>query len=130
MVGAQGAAPDEIPLAADAPDLSRVKRVLVTKLRHHGVEIIHPEIDHPFLLGTSEVIAVIRERSESGGACFLSPGLLAVIRRHQIDAEMVLVPLAQRRWILGPKEESANSSHTLHTIPRLTDATFSSEADC
>ena len=50
------------------------KRWRVLLERHD--EIVHAEVNHPLLIGTAKVIAVVRERSENRGACFLTPRLL------------------------------------------------------
>ena len=33
-----------------------------------------------------------------------------------IDSQLLLIPLAQDRWILGAEEQATNSSHMLHIV--------------
>ena len=86
------------------------------KLRHHGVAIADPKIDHPVLLRIPEVVAVVRKRSKDGWSRFLLPGLLVVIGRHEIDAEIFLVPISQCCWIFRTEEQPPYSNDRLHTF--------------
>jgi len=91
-----------------------------SKLLHHRLEVANAKIDHPLLLRPTEIICVVRKRGKDRRAGLLRPGLLAVISRHQADAEMLLVPLSHRRRILCAEEQATNSSYTLHANLRLT----------
>ena len=85
-----------------------------TKLRCHGREIAHAEIDHPILLRMAKIIAVCREWSKDRRACLLRPRLLAVIRRRQRNAQMIPVPFGEERWILRAEEQAPDSSNVFH----------------
>src|SRR5207247_764540 len=87
-----------------------------TKLLDHGIEIPNAKLNHPVLIGIAEVVAVVRKGSEDRRSCFLRPGLLIVISRHEIDAKLFLIPLAQRGWIFCAKEQASNSSNVLHRL--------------
>src|SRR5688572_2034273 len=91
---------DRYPSRAELPD--------------HPIQVAHAEIDHPLLRGVAEIVAVSRERGENGRAGLLRPWLLAVIRRNEIDAKVVLVPLRHRLWILRAKKQTANSCYSMH----------------
>ncbi len=64
------------------------------KLRHDGIKISNPKIDHPLLIGPAEVIGVVGKWSKDRRPGFLLPRLLAVVTRHESDSQMLLVPLA------------------------------------
>jgi len=85
-----------------------------TKLGYHGVEIVDSEVDHPSLIHSSEVFGVLRKRSEGGGSGFLDPGLLTVVRGHEVYSQLFLVPTGQTSRIVGAEEEASNSGNVLH----------------
>ena len=76
--------------------------------------IPHAKIDHPVLPGIAKVFAVLWKRGKHGWPGLLRPWLLAVISRHEFDAEMFLVPLSRRCRILRAEEQTTDSSYTLH----------------
>src|SRR6266511_5308292 len=87
-----------------------------SKLLHHRIKIPNAKIDHPLLVGTAEIVCVVRKWGEDRRASFLRPGLLAVFTRHQIDSQMLLIPLAQSRGIVRAEEQASNSGNMLHTV--------------
>src|SRR5262245_26624155 len=62
------------------------------QLRHHPVEIIDAEIDHPLLLAASKVCRIVSERREDCAARLLAPHRL----RDVIYAQMLFVPSGER----------------------------------
>src|SRR5208283_1150703 len=76
------------------------------KLSHHGVEIVDSEVDHPALILFPEVTGVFRKRTKGGGAGFLDPRFLAVLRWYEIDSQLFLVPPGQCRRIVGAEEKA------------------------
>src|SRR4051794_14153326 len=91
------------------PRIDRDRNASKPKLVDHRIELAHTKIDHPLFSGVSEVIAVCWERSKNGGPCFLRPRLLAVIRWCEINAEVLSIPLSQRRRILRSEKHAAYS---------------------
>src|SRR5690606_29957714 len=79
------------------------------KLRNHGVQISHSEVDHPLLLAPAEVFRVVLERTEHGGSTALLPDSI-----RNIYAEMVCVPTRQSFRILRAKEYPADAQDFLH----------------
>ena len=87
-----------------------------SKLLRHCIQIPNPKIDHPLLVGMSEIICVVREWSEDHEPGFLRLRLLTVVTAHKIDSQVLLVPLTQGRRVLRAKKQSSNSSNMLHTV--------------
>src|SRR5437867_4375492 len=75
-----------------------------TKLLHHFVEISNAEVDHPVLVSIAEIVGVVRERGEDSRTGLLRPRFLDVVGWHEIDAEIFLVPLADRGRIFRAEE--------------------------
>jgi len=84
-----------------------------TKLRGHLVEVADAEVDHPHLARVAEVFAGERKRSEGGGAGFLTPSGLIVAGGDDVDAEVGLIPLGERFWIVRAKEKAADAKDAL-----------------
>src|SRR5690242_450602 len=83
------------------------------ELLHHRIEILHAEINHPLTGGISEILTVLRKWGKHSRASLLRPGRVAVIRRDEVDAQMLLVPRRDGCRIFGAEEQTANSSYTL-----------------
>jgi hypothetical protein len=69
------------------------------ELRHHAIEIIDPEIDHPLLALLAEIIVVPGKGRKNGRTRLLTPDR----RLRTADAEMGLVPFRQLGRIIGRK---------------------------
>jgi hypothetical protein len=85
--------------------------VRTSKLFDHGIEIANTKIDHPSLLAPAEILRVVWERCKGGWTRFLGPRLLAVVRGHEINSEMIFVPMAQRRGIFRAEEKPSDASN-------------------
>ena len=84
------------------------------KLGGHSVEIPDSKVHHPVLVGIPEMVARLRERSESGGSCLLLPRGFPVARGCERDPQVLLVPMRQRGRIVSSKEQSSDSCHFFH----------------
>ena len=69
-----------------------------SQLAEHRVEVAHPEVDHPGLLGAPEVVGIGRERRPDGRPLGLPPGRIGLLAVG-VDAEVLLVPASQRGGI-------------------------------
>src|SRR2546423_13229235 len=87
-----------------------------SKLLHHRVEIRNTKIDHPLLVSTTEITSVVRKGSKDRWTGCLRPRFLAVISAYTIDAQMLLIPLAQGCRIVRAEEQASNSNNMLHTV--------------
>lgn len=83
----------------------------VAQLKNHGIQVMHAEVDHPYLAGIAKVLGILAERCENSWASFLMPGLGIVAFWHQGDAEMFLVPLRLLRWCISPEKQPADSGN-------------------
>jgi hypothetical protein len=84
------------------------------QLGGHSVEIADSKVHHPDFFRVSEIAALLRERTESGGPCFLLPGGLPVARRYERDPEVLLVPKSQCCRIVSSEEQSSDSRYFFH----------------
>ena len=69
------------------------------QLHEHGVEVQDAEVDHGLLVAATEVVGVLLERSENGGAGLLVPDRFW---RHGVDPELLRVPACERLRVPGP----------------------------
>src|SRR5690606_2569472 len=60
------------------------------QLRNHGIQVRNAEVDHPLLLGPTEVLRVVLERAEHGRSTALQPP-----RIGDVYSEMRGVPTRQ-----------------------------------
>src|ERR1700730_9923496 len=81
------------------------------ELRSHGVQVVHPEIDHPLLSRITEVLRVRGERRIHRGPRFLLPRRVAVIIRHPSYSQVRAIPFRQALGVLCAKKQSANAVH-------------------
>src|SRR5229473_1316339 len=80
----------------------------------HFVEIPDSKVQHPDLLGISEIVARLLEWSESGGSGLLLPRGFPVARWYERDSQVLLVPTPQCFRIFGSEEESSDTGHFFH----------------
>src|SRR4051794_4386907 len=83
------------------------------KLCNHAVQVGDAEIDHPLLVWIAEMIGVLRKRGKCRRPRFLGPGLLVVIRRHEIDTEIFQVPKAERSRIVCSEKQPSDSGDAM-----------------
>jgi len=57
-----------------------------SKLLNHGIEVSNAKVDHPLLVGTAEIICVVRKWGKDRRPGFLRPGFLTVVTGYKIDS--------------------------------------------
>ena len=85
-----------------------------SQLGCHSVEIPDAKVHHPDLVGISEIVTRLRERSEDGGSCLLLPSGFLVARWCERHPQVLLVLTPQRCRIVSSEEQSSDSRHFFH----------------
>jgi hypothetical protein len=81
------------------------------QLGRHFVQVPHPQVQHPVLLGIPEILAGLREGGERGWSRLLLPTGLPVAGWYRQNPQVLLLPESQRFRVFGSKEESTDSGH-------------------
>src|SRR5690348_3579599 len=84
------------------------------KLGDHFVDVVDTKIHHPSLIGIAEVFGGFGKRSENGRSGLLLPNGGALARRGERNAQVLLVPVAQRFGIMSAEEQTSNAGYFLH----------------
>ena len=72
------------------------------------------KVDHPHLLGVSEILRCLWEWADPTRPCLLPLWQFLVARRCHRDPKVFLIPASQRLWVFSAEEQPANASHFFH----------------
>jgi len=79
------------------------------QLRHHRLQVAHPEVDHPLLLAGAKVAGRLLERCEHGGTGLLLPHRVVVVGGNHCDPEVLAVPRGEALRVTRAEEQAANA---------------------